>query len=48
MLTGDVSEIRAMAGALPKLVGDWLIDHIAIEDQNYASHVRKSMAALTV
>lgn len=48
VLTGDVGEIHAVAVALPKLVGDWLIDHIAIEDQKYASYVRKSVAALAV
>lgn len=46
--TGDAGEIHAVAVALPELVGGWLVGHIAIEDQKYASHVRKSAAALAL
>lgn len=40
--TGETDEIRAVATSLPLLVGDWLIDHIAIEDQKYSSYIGKS------
>ena len=38
---GD-GEVRAVAAYLPGLVGDWLLDHIASEDQQYAIHARSA------
>lgn len=33
-------ETREAASILPALVGDWLLDHIAAEDQKYSAYVK--------
>lgn len=33
-------ETREAASVLPALIGDWLLDHIASEDQKYSEYVR--------
>lgn len=38
-------EVRAVALALPQLLNDWLLDHIATTDQRYRSHVHPEMAS---
>ncbi|MFA7241984.1 MAG: hemerythrin family protein [Sulfuricellaceae bacterium] len=36
-------EVHAVASFLPQLIGDWLLDHIATEDQQYAAYIKTAL-----